>query len=303
MTKMTLKDLSLEVENLKQINTEKDNLIRTLDEKMSGLQKWAQEMYSTLCGKISETDQRHCNNENILDNKIKVLEEKVQGLVGKQAEKETNEPVVRNLSPKVQCNECSLNFDKLKILKKHIEAVHPKVINCNQCDLTFDKTWKLEQHFKVHSSEKRFKCDKCDKTFLLQWRLRKHLQGHEQQNVKFCHFYNNNKICNFEEVSGCMFRHAKAPLCKFSDKCKFTKCQFSHTFNDDDNESEYDSDGDGDCVDNGTENPENLDKVDNSPTTPAWRCEYGLCDFRQIIFNNKESLKVHLENEHGINGN
>ena len=150
------------MESLKQINTEKDNLIRTLDEKMSGLQKWAQEMYSTLCGKISETDQRHCNNENILDNKIKVLEAKIQGLARKQAEKQTenihdtSEPVVKNLSPKVQCKECSLTFDKIKSLKKHIEIVHPKVFNCDQCDLTFDKTWKLEHHFKVHSSDTTF---------------------------------------------------------------------------------------------------------------------------------------------------
>ena len=76
---------------------------------------------------------------------------------------DTSEPVVKNLSPKVQCKECSLTFDKIKSLKKHIEIVHPKVINCDQRDLTFDKTWKLEQHFKVHSSDKRFKCDRCDK--------------------------------------------------------------------------------------------------------------------------------------------
>ena len=152
----------------------------------------------------------------------------------------------------------------------------------------------------------------CDKTFLLQWRLRKHIQGHEQRNVKFCHFFNNNNICNFEEVSGCMFRHEHAPLCKFLDKCKHTKCQFSHTANDGDDESDSDSD----MVDNGIEISENLDcesanDIDDdtfetgkdAPTTPVWRCNYGLCDLRQILFNTNEELKAHLENEHGIYDN
>ena len=44
--KMTMKDLSLEVEFLKLKNNEKDTLIKALDEKISGLQKWAQALYS-----------------------------------------------------------------------------------------------------------------------------------------------------------------------------------------------------------------------------------------------------------------
>ena len=63
---------------------------------------------------------------------------------------------------------------------------------------------------------------------MLQGRLQKHIKGHTDQNIKFCHYFNNNLNCIFEETSGCMFRHEIAPVCKDSDKCKFKKCQYSH---------------------------------------------------------------------------
>ena len=72
----------------------------------------------------------------------------------------------------------------------------------------------------------------CYKTFLLKWRLRKHMKEHEDLNKKCCHYFSNNKICNFEEIAGCMFKHEAAPLCKNSNKCKVSKCQFSHTSHD-----------------------------------------------------------------------
>ena len=227
-----------------------------------------------------------------------------------------DEPDCNNPCPRFECKECNLSFDKTKSLKKHIQAVHPKIIKCDECAQTFDQKWKLEHHSKLHSSEKRFQCDRCNKSFLLQWRLRKHIQGHEQQNVKFCHFFNNNKICKFEEVSGCMFRHEHAPVCKYLNKCKHTKCQFSHTTNDGDDESDYDSDSDINIVDNGIQISENivsdyakgvnddkLEQVKDALINPVPRCNYGLCDLRQILFNSNEELKTHLECEHGIFGN
>ena len=40
---MALKDLSMEVEKLKQSNEEKDALIKAQDERIDSLQQWAQE--------------------------------------------------------------------------------------------------------------------------------------------------------------------------------------------------------------------------------------------------------------------
>ena len=56
--KLTLKDLSMEVEKLTQSNVEKDALIKAKDEKISSLHQWAEEMYSKFCTKSNEADQK-----------------------------------------------------------------------------------------------------------------------------------------------------------------------------------------------------------------------------------------------------
>ena len=68
------------------------------------------------------------------------------------------------------------------------------------------------------------------------------MKGHTDQNVKFCHYFNNNQNCIFEETSGCMFRHETAPQCKDLEKCKFRKCQFSHIVHDVNEENAEESD-------------------------------------------------------------
>ena len=68
------------------------------------------------------------------------------------------------------------------------------------------------------------------------------MKGHTDQNVKFCHYFNNNQNCIFEETSGCMFGHETAPQCNFFEKCKFRKCQFSHIVHDVNEENAEESD-------------------------------------------------------------
>ena len=298
---MTLKDLSLEIDNLKLANVEKDDLIKVLDEKLISLQSWMQQMYSTLSNKMNETDQHHYKNEKILENKITELQDKINKVEEKQETDVTDEPSKDSSIPgrkeqlkQVQCKECSLSFARLCILKKHILVVHPKTIKCNQCDEVFDQNWKLEEHLKIHVNQTNFHCNICDKTFLLQWRLRKHMKGHEQKNVKFCRFFNNNQICKFEEVSGCMFKHEHAPLCQNSDACKIYKCQFSHSEAVDE---ESNSDSDDDNID---DKSDETDKTKMENIMKPVRCDYGLCDFQTILFKTKSDLKVHLKLSHGI---
>ena len=85
----------------------------------------------------------------------------------------------------------------------------------------------LELHLKIHNTEKEYKCEICDKTFHMKWRLAKHMKLHEITNLKFCHYFNNRKFCNFEEL-GCMFRHEHAPVCTRGKFCKVKLCQFKH---------------------------------------------------------------------------
>ena len=86
----------------------------------------------------------------------------------------------------------------------------------------------MEKHLKETHSEKaeKLKCDKCDQQFFIKWRLRKHMEVHEKD-VKFCHYYNNEKRCPFKEF-GCRYKHENSPECYFKDRCKNKLCQYRH---------------------------------------------------------------------------
>ena len=179
--KMSLKDLSVEVEKFKDLNDKKDDLIKALNEKVSALQNWTQERYSSLCTKMNETDQHRFKNENLLENKISELEVKLTKVIRKH-EEEYEEPMKKITKAEFKCLECTKIFDNKKTLKMHILLSHPKTINCDYWAETFNQNWKLEQHMKNHASVKPFK---CDKTFILKWRLGKHKKGHVDPNQQF----------------------------------------------------------------------------------------------------------------------
>ena len=65
------------------------------------------------------------------------------------------------------------------------------------------------------------------KHFYVNWRLKKHIASHNESN-KFCHYFNNDKVCPFEEV-GCKYKHAISDNCKYDKNCRFKLCQFKHT--------------------------------------------------------------------------
>ena len=50
---------------------------------------------------------------------------------------------------------------------------------------------------------------------------------HASLDTKFCHFFNNDKFCQYEE-HGCMFKHEHAPLCTRKGICRVKLCQFKH---------------------------------------------------------------------------
>ena len=145
---MTLKDISMQVDNLKQIIGEKDIIIKALEDRMISLQNWTQEMYSTLSNKVNASLQIHQGDPKRKDEAC------------------------------VNCKECSLTFVKKDILKKHIARIHPKTFHCENCSEVFDQIWKLEQHMNSHTIVKSHKCDICEKSFALRWRLQKHIRGH-----------------------------------------------------------------------------------------------------------------------------
>ena len=158
---MTVKELSIEVEKLKQSDVEKDNLIKSLDEKISFLQNWAQDF----CNKTNEMNQHSTNNVKILDDKINEVEGKVEKIILKQKVTVTEKPT------HFKCRECSFELLNISDLKIHIQAVHPKKYTCKNCDQIFDTSLDFEIHMKTHSAEKTFKCELCEQSFYVKWRL------------------------------------------------------------------------------------------------------------------------------------
>ena len=57
--------------------------------------------------------------------------------------------------------------------------------------------------------------------------MEKHTRDH-RVDIKFCHYFNNDKPCPYDEV-GCKFKHETAPECRCNLKCTFKLCQFTHT--------------------------------------------------------------------------
>ena len=164
--KMTMKDLSQEVEKLKEVNVEKDMIIKGLDDKMNNLQKWVQDIYS----KFNISDQTHFKNAQILDKKIADVEIKIEEKTNDDTKKPNN-GLDDTLDKK--CRECSLIFSAKTDLKKHILAVHPKNYECRVCDKICETSADLELHLNSHDLAKQFKCDVCGKSFHMRWRLKR----------------------------------------------------------------------------------------------------------------------------------
>ena len=80
---------------------------------------------------------------------------------------------------------------------------------------------------KEHDKRKEFKCSECDLEFFLEWLLNRHIRGHKEVNRKFCHYFNNGKVCPFYE-SGCRFRHEHSEVCFYGQSCTNHLCQYQH---------------------------------------------------------------------------
>ena len=199
--KKTVKDLNVDVSNLalkmKQFEevikgVSSLNEVNDLDKKLAALDK---------------------NEENEL--RIKNLEMEVTRLNSVVDDlRNTNKEEISN--PPKDCKVCNQKFNSRKELNLHRKSEHPKQIKCKFCEETFDETYKLEQHLKKHES-KGFKCEHCEKMFHLEWRFNKHLISHSVKTTRKCHYFNNDKICPYEEIGG-MFLHEATTTFHFYSK-------------------------------------------------------------------------------------
>ena len=179
---------------------------------------------------IVENLKKELNDTKIfLNSKIEKLESDIKtNEVGRKIISTRKNEKVRNLNK--CCRKCEFIGDTNKEIKNHMINMHPQMFECNTCESSFSRRSDLEEHISAtHEMVENFQCDECEQKFVLEWRLRKHLEMHKN-NVKFCHFYNNNKICVFEKI-GCKFRHKTSPQCKFGKACTRKLCQYRHEDN------------------------------------------------------------------------
>ena len=193
--KATVKDLNIELKIL----FEK---IKKLEEKVLEKDMKLNEMEITIKG----------NKENIVK-------------LEKILEKKENKKVIESF--KMICRDCGKRYPYKRDLTEHMKKCHPREYNCKICEKTFCDSLKLEIHSKTHEEIVPFNCNICDKDFYSKWRLKKHISSHLKKS-KFCHFFNNDKNCPFEEV-GCKFKHEVANKCRYDQNCKIKLCQFQHS--------------------------------------------------------------------------
>ena len=112
----------------------------------------------------------------------------------------------------------SVKSENKQQFRRKIKHCHNKSFKCIICDKSFNRRCKLEEHMNEHNTRKDFKCDLCESEFYLYWRFKKHLDGHLDTKRKFCHYFNNQKACLYEEF-GCKFKHEVSEICVLGNPC------------------------------------------------------------------------------------
>ena len=164
------------------------------------------------------------------------------------------------------CNACGVSMNTAREYKDHMRCYHSKEsMKCSECERIFDEEWKLNAHLKKH---KEFSCQQCEQTFKYEDIIEKHIAiAHEGMKL-YCHFYNNEKNCPFEE--NCIFLHEYSTQCKYGKLCERINCMFMHEVNE-----------------------EPSDDRDNDDGELNVQCPN--CDFK---VTNDLSLEVHYERKH-----
>ena len=212
-----------------EIKNDKDKLDNFWSEKFVALEEKTEadkiELHEEIEHKKIETEaglnQEQLRLKELLADNKKKIEEVEQRL-------ETQKSFIKTKIKPIKCEECRQICATRAKLKSHIRESHPKHISCNQCESSYTESWQPEKHLKTHNALKDYKCDECGKEFYLKWRLSQHMKTHKCPKVKHCHYFNNNKVCPYEEV-GCKFQHKKSLECRNKNNCKTRLCAFQHS--------------------------------------------------------------------------
>ena len=84
----------------------------------------------------------------------------------------------------------------------------------------FTEERKLEDH--VSRVHKKYECDECDKVFNFDTVLEKHIEAMHEDSKLFCHYFNNDKECPYEDQ--CIYMHEESATFKFGKGCERILC-------------------------------------------------------------------------------
>ena len=258
---------------------------------------------------IIELNRNHEKEVTDLKKKHNDLKEAFEELSRKYANG-VDDQSVKNAEAK--CHECGENFSNSRDLKNHVKKHIPLVpIKCTKCERMFDKEWKMNAHLKTH---KMHACENCDKTFKYKDILEKHIKIAHGDIKLYCHFFNNEKQCPFQDK--CIFLHENSSQCKYGNLCERTNCMHRHLVNEDvdgDEQIEQEeviSDDDCDMGDLDDEsgvceaektffNPSAVTEVKTilQVETEELKCE--LCVFKT---NDKTRFTKHMKEIHSVTG-
>ena len=104
----------------------------------------------------------------------------------------------------------------------------------------------------------KFECDECEKVFRYEAILEKHKEAAHEEFQLFCHYYNNDKDCPYDDE--CMYIHEDSEICRFGSNCARSLCMYKHeeSVEEECDNDEDSSDDDDDIADNESINVEEI---------------------------------------------
>ena len=150
----------------------------------------------------------------------------IQKLLDKhmEIEKKYEKFIHKHRKKNFKCRQCGETFEDLRKYQGHKEEGCSSEFECDECG----KNFKDEEMLKLHKEKwhEKFECDDCEKVFRYEALLEKHREAAHENIELFCHYFNNDKDCPFDE--NCIYIHEESGNCKYGNNCERTMCMFKH---------------------------------------------------------------------------
>ena len=238
------------------------------------------------------------------------LKSKIDVLINKYAEIEKQ--LEKQKKFRFKCRKCNKKYENLAEYQKHKndEGSCQANFKCDECDKTFRSENQLTIHQKKHET---FECEECGNDYNFEGLLEKHNEAVHGSMKIFCHYYNNEKECPFDDQ--CIFAHEDSPECKFAKGCERLLCMFQHEEKDEPDEEDDESDDESDDEKDVDKNEENIitindiepslkkveeamDKVNILLQKQTFALKCDTCDFEA---RNVNGLTMHKKAKHTDN--